>query len=447
MLEKINVAPSRLANASDLYDWDELVQEDRVHRLIYTDPAIFQAEMTQIFGAVWVYLGAREPDPQERRFHHHAARPAAGHPAARLATARSARCSTAAPIAAPRSAARTRARRAPSPAPITAGATSIPASCARCRGRTAMPAISRTRNTMSRRCRASTAIAASSSRTLNRRCAAAARLSRRRSPSRSTNGSTASPSGKIAVCEANRLKFKGNWKLAYDNSGDGYHVVFSHRSLLEMENRQADVANKGMSYYKGSPDTAPMYMAYMGNGHHFKDKRPNIEKRAGGLWAVEGPAPGTEHYQEELRRRYGARAEDILDLASSEPVNINVFPNFSLLGNHIQVFEPVSVDETNVTWYGTAVVDEEGALGGAVDDINALRMRTHGAVPEFRRGRRSRQFRGDPARARLPRGRMGLHAPRASAFRAASRPTPMASSRRPPPTRPSCANTSRNGNG
>ena len=23
------------------YDWDELVQEDRVHRLIYTDPAIF----------------------------------------------------------------------------------------------------------------------------------------------------------------------------------------------------------------------------------------------------------------------------------------------------------------------------------------------------------------------------------------------------------------------
>ena len=43
--------------------------------------------------------------------------------------------------------------------------------------------------------------------------------------------------GKVAVCEANRLKFKGNWKLAYDNSGDGYHVVFSHRSLLEMENR------------------------------------------------------------------------------------------------------------------------------------------------------------------------------------------------------------------
>src|SRR5262249_45732230 len=42
MLEKFNV--SRIEGA-DLYDWDELVQEDRVHRLIYTDPAIFAAEM------------------------------------------------------------------------------------------------------------------------------------------------------------------------------------------------------------------------------------------------------------------------------------------------------------------------------------------------------------------------------------------------------------------
>ena len=43
------------------------------------------------------------------------------------------------------------------------------------------------------------------------------------------------PGGKVAICEANRLKFNGNWKLAYDNSCDGYHVVFSHRSLLDMD--------------------------------------------------------------------------------------------------------------------------------------------------------------------------------------------------------------------
>ena len=64
-------------------------------------------------------------------------------------------------------------------------------------------------------------------------------------------------------------------------------------------------------------------------------------------------------------------------------MNINVFPNFSLLGNHIQVFDPVSVDETNVTWYGTAVVDEDNELDGAVDEINSLRMRTQEQFPNF----------------------------------------------------------------
>ena len=48
-LERMRI-PSRAANAP-LYDWDELVQEDRVHRLIYTDPAVFDTEMTHIFGA------------------------------------------------------------------------------------------------------------------------------------------------------------------------------------------------------------------------------------------------------------------------------------------------------------------------------------------------------------------------------------------------------------
>ena len=60
-----------------------------------------------------------------------------------------------------------------------------------------------------------------------------------------------------------------------------------------------------------------------------------------------------------------------------------MFPNFSLLGNHIQVFEPVGVDETNVIWYGTAVVDEEGALGAAASEVNALRMRTQEQFPNF----------------------------------------------------------------
>src|ERR1700728_2293119 len=191
------------------------------------------------------------------------------------------------------------------------------------------------------------------------------------------------PRGKVAVCEANRFRFKGNWKLAYDNSCDGYHVAYSHRSLLETENRFAGENAKGMAYYRNSPDTQPMYMRYTGHGNHFKDKRPNLEKRPGGLWALESAHPGMEHYEAEFSKRYGDRALSLLDLAGSEPVNINVFPNFSLLGNHIQVFEPVSVDETNATWFGTMIVDD-GSLGeDAVRDINSLRMRTQEGFPNF----------------------------------------------------------------
>ena len=193
------------------------------------------------------------------------------------------------------------------------------------------------------------------------------------------------PGGKVAFCDANRLKFRGNWKLLYDNSCDGYHVIFSHRSLLAMENRlvSGNAAEKGMAFYKNSPDDGPIHLKYFGNGHHFKDKRPAIEKRPGALWEIEGPHPGMEHYEAKLREKLGEKADAVLDLASSEPVNINIFPNLHILGNHVQVSQPISVTETDTTWWGTAVVDDDNELFGCVDDVNALRMRTQESFPNF----------------------------------------------------------------
>lgn len=36
---------------------DKLVEPDRVHRRVYTDPALFDLEMERIFGRIWVYVG------------------------------------------------------------------------------------------------------------------------------------------------------------------------------------------------------------------------------------------------------------------------------------------------------------------------------------------------------------------------------------------------------
>jgi phenylpropionate dioxygenase-like ring-hydroxylating dioxygenase large terminal subunit len=38
-------------------DVGKLVEPDRVHRSVYTDPAIFQLEMERIFENTWIYVG------------------------------------------------------------------------------------------------------------------------------------------------------------------------------------------------------------------------------------------------------------------------------------------------------------------------------------------------------------------------------------------------------
>ena len=363
------------------YDWDELAQADRVHRLIYTDPAIFRREMTHVFGAVWVYLAHESQIPKNDDF-------------------------------------------------VTAQLGLRPIIVVRDSGGTIRALYNRCTHRGATVCRHERGSAkafqcpyhgwtflnsgklsgvpwpdgyacdfkdaqfnlAQVPRVESYRGFVFGTLNADAPPLPEYLGPAARPidewldrhpGARVEVREANRIKYRGNWKLAYDNSCDGYHVVFSHRSLLEMENRLEDDPSKGMSFYKSRPDAAPMYMAYFGHGHHFKDKRPNIEQRPGALWAIEGAAPGMEHYEAKIRARLGDRAARALDLASSLPVNINIFPNLLILGNHIQVIQPLAVDETDLTWYGTAIVDDAGELGGAVDDVNAIRLRTQENFPNF----------------------------------------------------------------
>ena len=51
-----------------VYDWDALVEEERAHRLIYVDPAIFQLEMTHIFGGTWTYVAHESEIPKENDY-------------------------------------------------------------------------------------------------------------------------------------------------------------------------------------------------------------------------------------------------------------------------------------------------------------------------------------------------------------------------------------------
>ena len=380
MLEKV---PRPRLDAVPHYDWDELVQEDRVHRLIYTDPNIFTLEMSHVFGGTWVYLAHESQIPNYNDF-------ITGKLGLRpLIITRDAngkiralynRCTHRGTTLCRWDKGNTKSfqcpyhgwsflntgklRGVPWPDGYTADIRDEKFNLAQ------LQRVESYRGFIFG--------------TLNPEMPS---LSDWLGPIKKPidDWLDRNPGGKVTVCEANRLKYKGNWKLAYDNSADGYHVICSHRSLIETENRFNDPKDKekGMAYYKGTPDKLAMYVAYTGNGHHFKDKRPNIEKRAGGLWAIESLHPGMEYFAEKLRARLGPRAEAALDLAGSEPVNINIFPNLSLLGNHIQVIEPSSVDETNAVWYGTRIEDDGSWDQETIDDVNALRMRTQEGFPNL----------------------------------------------------------------
>ena len=363
------------------YDLDQMVHEDRAHRLIYTDPAVFAIEMSKIFGGTWVYLAHESQIPRNDDFitarmglrqlivlrdSHGAIRALYNRCTHRGATLCRQDSGSAKTFQCPYHGWNFfnsgKLRGVPWPDGYACDFKDSKFNLAQ------VPRVESYRGFVFG--------------TLN---PSAPTLLEHLGPATKPIDEWLDrhPGGRVALCGANRLKFKGNWKLAYDNSADGYHVMFSHRSLLEMENRLEDEDKKGMSFYRGKPDEAPMYVQYLGHGHHFKDKRPNIERRAGALWDIEAAHPGMEHYEQELRQRLGADADRALDLAAAEPVNINIFPNLLILGNHIQVIEPLAVDETNTTWYGTAVVDEAGDLGGTVEAVNTLRMRTMEAFPNF----------------------------------------------------------------
>lgn len=360
-----------VSTAPDAAAYEELVRADRVHRLVYTDPQIFAAELSGIFGRVWVFVGHESEIPEVHDFR---AREVGGRPVILTRDAEGEihvlmnRCRHRGATVCRQPAGRAKRFTCPYHGWAYSNDGAL----------TGVPWPNAYGSAFDR-----TALALHEMRVETHRGFIFGTLNHDAESLSDYLGPAADvldvwidrfPGARLVARHgAHRLMCKANWKLVLDNSVDGYHPSFSHRSLLQMAARHGD--GKDMGYFAESPDEGPLYCQYLGNGHLLLDQRPAYSG-PGAFWDRQRPAPGREHVEERVRAEYPDDATRLLDLSVGAQMNFTIFPNLLLIGNQIQVLEPLAVDRTVLTWYATSA-------DALPEEVTTMRMRHQEDFPSF----------------------------------------------------------------
>jgi benzoate/toluate 1,2-dioxygenase subunit alpha len=210
------------------------------------------------------------------------------------------------------------------------------------------------------------------------------------------------PDGRLSLdLGVHRYHYNGNWKLQVENVLDSYHVPFSHASTVNKDGvqfarREGDSTGaKVMDDARKSKSTSAAWKerrSYVaGNGHGWTS---NTQLNDSGRSSAAFNA-----YKDALTARVGAqRAAEIL---TPRLHNTLIYPNLSVMGLniHVRVIKPVAVDRTEILVYPVR-------LAGAPDAMNFANLRflnvTHSAasfvqtddVEAFVRCQRGLQSRG-----------------------------------------------------
>ena len=335
-------------------DFDRLVQPHRVHRRIYTDPQIFELEMTRVFAASWCYVGHESeiPDPGDYRTTTLGLRPVL------MTRGRD-------------GAVNVLLNRCAHRGTVLAGEAS---GCAK---RFVCPYHGWTYSPDGRLVAipfpADHPVEDYSTLSLGRLATTSYRgfvfatLNAEPEPLECWLGEAQEaldtiidrhPGGQMAVMGSPQLlEFAGNWKLSWDNAADGLHATFAHHSyntLGEMVDTETVLAR--------DPGSTPMVSKALRNGHMVVDQRPGIPQ---GPWATMRDVPFREPLESTLAE---AGATEMLDLATGSMLNLSLFPNLIFVGNQLLVVEPVAVDRTRLQLWLTSAP-------GAPPEIDLLRLR------------------------------------------------------------------------
>ena len=167
-----------------------------------------------------------------------------------------------------------------------------------------------------------------------------------------------SPEGLEVVPGSSTYTIYGNWKMQVENAVDGYHVSTVHRVFAStVRNREMrDGITGGMAKTEGGriAGQVPSGAYDLGNGHM-------------AIWATHTTPEVRPVWQQKERLERELPAEDVRWILTRGR-NLAVFPNVMIMDNpstQIRVVKPVAPDRAEVTVYCIAPVGEPKAARAA----------------------------------------------------------------------------------
>jgi len=172
-----------------------------------------------------------------------------------------------------------------------------------------------------------------------------------------------SPEGEVEITAGFlKHKVKSNWKFVMENETDGYHPSFVHASIFE-------VAQSGIGSLYSSESTA--VTRYFGNGHSENDLRPEFRRIGKPLGWFGTSADRLPDYVSRMQAAYGP--EKANEIMINGTPHVMIFPNLFIAEIQLFVLQPLAANET--VQHVTAL-----QFKGAPDLNRRMRQQTMGSV-------------------------------------------------------------------
>ena len=175
-----------------------------------------------------------------------------------------------------------------------------------------------------------------------------------------------SPEGGVdARSGTHKYGYDGNWKFQMENGVDGYHANFVHQSFFEVQGKKL-----GRKVMKLFTETTPMESKDLGRGHSILDTAPRrqVARPVNNLFRGAASQAATDRYLASLEERFGK--ERTSEILGSSNVNLAIFPNLLIIGVQLRNVIPIGVGRTDVFVTPTT-------LRGVPEEINVARLRAH----------------------------------------------------------------------